>query len=71
MYLPKASMLYDRASWLFNKLKDIIARSYFRSINRVVVLDMYNKEWAEARGLHPKIVRSGVDFSGGGAGISN
>ncbi len=62
MYLPKRNVFYDLASRIFNVLKDIIARPYFRAIDQVVVLDFYNKKWAEARGLRPVVVRSGVDF---------
>jgi glycosyltransferase involved in cell wall biosynthesis len=62
MYLPKRSFAYDRLSYVFNIIKDIRERRYYRSIDRVAVLDGYNETWARTRGLAPVIVRSGVDF---------
>jgi glycosyltransferase involved in cell wall biosynthesis len=62
MYLPKDNWLYDRLSWIFNSIKDIREKAFYRAIDSVVVLDGYNKKWCEERNLDAKVVRSGVDF---------
>jgi glycosyltransferase involved in cell wall biosynthesis len=62
MYLPKRNFIYDRLSYVFNIIKDIRERRYYRSIDKVAVLDGYNEAWSRTRGLAPVIVRSGVDF---------
>lgn len=63
MYLPKNNLLLDILSRIFNRVKDFRERAYFIYIDKVAVLDFYNREWCLARGLHPVVIRSGVDFN--------
>ncbi|MFH1246483.1 MAG: glycosyltransferase family 4 protein [Candidatus Liptonbacteria bacterium] len=63
VYLPKPNPVYDLLSRAYNKMRDIFARSYFKSIDKVAVLDFYNRDWCKARGLESVVVRSGVDFN--------
>lgn len=62
MYLPKKNFYADVLSRVYNASKNIVHRRYFKAIDKVAVLDMYNKLWCEARGLTPTVIRLGVDF---------
>ena len=62
VYLPKEKKIFDLLSKLFNKYKSFSERKYFSCIDSVVVLDKYNERWSNNRGLHARIIRSGVDF---------
>jgi glycosyltransferase involved in cell wall biosynthesis len=61
-YLPKENLIFDILSRVYNRWKDISSRRYFRVVDRVFVLDSYNKKWCEERGLASVVVRLGVDF---------
>ena len=62
MYLPKKNPIYDILSRAYNWGRNVLAKPYFKSIDKVAVLDFYNRDWCRARGLNPVVVRSGVDF---------
>jgi glycosyltransferase involved in cell wall biosynthesis len=62
MYLPKKNFVYDILSRIYNRVRDMFSGKYFKAIDKVAVLDFYNRDWCRARGLDPIVVRSGVDF---------
>lgn len=61
-YTPKGRAIRDFMSRTYNQFKDFTQRKYLRAVDRVAVLDGYNERWCKARGLHPVVIRSGVDF---------
>ncbi len=61
-HLPKKGVIRNAASRIFNSIKEYSERKYLNAMDSVVVLDFYNRNWAARRGLHPVVVRSGVDF---------
>lgn len=61
-YLPKANSLLDILSRFYNRFKDWTSSKYFKHIDKVTVLDVYDQKWWEARGVEAAIVRPGVDF---------
>lgn len=61
-YLPKKNPLKSILSRAYNKWRDVSGKKYFRAIDGVVVLDVYNKKWCERRGFNAKVVHLGVDF---------
>lgn len=62
MYLPKKNFIYDLSSKIYNYMRDVFATKHFKAIDKVAVLDFYNRDWCRARGLNPVVIRSGVDF---------
>lgn len=61
-YLPKSNLLKDTLSRLYNFYRDVSSRKYFKAIDKIAVLDVYNKEWCKKRGLGAEIIYLGVDF---------
>lgn len=61
-YLPKSNPFIGILSRLFNSYKDLQSRKYFKAIDKVNVLDLYNQNWASSRGLRAVVIRSGIDF---------
>jgi glycosyltransferase involved in cell wall biosynthesis len=64
-YLPhRESYVYDRLSRFFNWAKNFVERKYFRALEATAVLDLYNKQWFESRGVpHAEVAHHGTDFA--------
>jgi glycosyltransferase involved in cell wall biosynthesis len=62
VYLPKENPVFDLLSRIYNRLKDFMSRRYFKAIDKSLVLDLHNEEWAKKRGLKPVMIRDGIDF---------
>lgn len=62
LYLPKANFLYDLLSRLFNVFKEFTEIKFFKAVDRAVVLDFFNRDWALKHKIPAFVVRSGVDF---------
>lgn len=62
-FMPKSTRLRSFASRAYNAGMEIAERKYLRAADAVAVLATWEKRWAEKRGLHAVIVRSGLEFS--------
>lgn len=63
MYVPKHNFFFDLLGQAFQQFKEMSSKRYFRAIDKVAVLDFFNKKWSEARVLqNVTIIRCGVDF---------
>lgn len=60
-YLPKRGFIKNTLSKFYNAWKEFESRKYFRAIDAAAVLDSYNKNWCEERGIKAVITRLGVD----------
>ena len=61
-YLPKKNIVAAFLSKTYNQYKDFESKRDFRAIDTVTVLDFYNRDWCEARGIRAIVSRLGVDF---------
>ena len=61
MYVPKQGRLLNLAARIYHARNESAVKKYLRAIDAVSVLDTYNEAWCKDRGLHPTIVRLGVD----------
>lgn len=61
-YIPKIGFFADLRSRAFNFYKNLRESKFFRAIDMVAVLSVYEEEWCKKRGLPVTIVRSGIDF---------
>lgn len=64
VYLPKDNFLRDILSKIYNRLRNLSSRKYFRAVDSVAVLDIYNKEWCDRQRLNATIVHAGADSEG-------
>lgn len=63
IYLPKGKFLFNLLSKLYHFLKNWSSKKYFRVMDKVAVLDFYNKAWSEEHGLkNAVIIRAGINF---------
>ena len=62
MFLPKKNFIRNILGRLYVIYKDTFGRKYFKEIDSVTVLDFYNRDWCEKRGIKAIVSRLGVDF---------
>ena len=63
MFLKRSNPLSNIFGSAFQFFKELSSSRYFRAIDRVAVLDFFNKKWSEDRGFKDVfVIRAGVDF---------
>lgn len=62
MFLPKKNPVRNILGYLYVIYRDLTSRRFFKYIDVVTVLDFYNRDWCERRGIKAVVSRLGVDF---------
>ena len=64
MYVPKKNFFFNLLGVAYQQIKERSSKKYFRAMDKIAVLDIFNKNWCEERGLkNIAVVRCGVDFN--------
>ena len=62
MFLPKKNPIRNFLGRIYVIYKNVTSRRFFKYIDTVTVLDFYNRDWCEKRGIKAVVSRLGVDF---------